>query len=79
MAYFLPDKMAHILEASKQDLLAKGLTDEQIESQMKISRLMQNPINACLVSIFSYGIIGSLVSLIVAAITKKENPNIFAE
>jgi uncharacterized protein DUF4199 len=65
----LTDKMVEIWEA-------QGMTDDQIEAASSMMSKFSNPELAFVFSILGAVFIGFIVTLIVAAITKKSNPEL---
>lgn len=51
-----------------------GMSDAQIEKFIPMTEMMFSPISMFISSIVSYALIGTIISLIVAAILKKEKP-----
>ncbi len=69
--------MDRMIETQRDKAEASGLSDEQIDAQMKIVEMFQSP-----GLLFVFGVIGSifmgfLFSLVIAAIMKKEKTNVF--
>ena len=63
------------LETARQQLIKSGYTDEQIEKSMSITaKFTGSGLLEYIFSIISYTIIGAIISLIVAAIVRKDKP-----
>lgn len=63
------------LETARQQLIKSGYTDEQIEKSMSITaKFTGSGLLEYVFSIISYTIIGAIISLIVAAIVRKDKP-----
>ena len=69
-----PDMISKILEMSEEKLLERGLSEDMIEMQSKVMMRMLTPGIMALSSFISYIFMGTIFSLIIAAILKKE-PN----
>ncbi|MBE9582925.1 DUF4199 domain-containing protein [Mucilaginibacter sp. JRF] len=66
-----PDVFARSLDKAESDMIEKGMTDEQVETAMNITRNYGQIIGAFFAAIGT-AVIGAIVSLIGAAIFKKE-------
>ena len=67
--------MSKMMEISKAEMLKKDMPEEQIEQALEMSKKFMTPI---MMSIFAYLgtlLFGLIISLILAAVTKNENPN----
>jgi hypothetical protein len=62
------------LDKAREEMEAKGLDDAQIDQAMSISQKFMSPGIMFLMGIFSYLITGFIISLIVAAVMRKEKP-----
>jgi hypothetical protein len=62
------------LDKARADLEARGMDDAQIDQAMSISQKFMSPGIMFLMGIFSYLITGFIISLIVAAVMRKEKP-----
>jgi hypothetical protein len=71
-----PDMMAEILKNAEQQMIDRGMTDEQIQMAMKYTRMFTTPVAQMIVGILFTAFFGAILSLIVAAIFKKNNPNL---
>jgi hypothetical protein len=69
-----PDMITKILEMSEEKLLEKGLSEDIIEMQSQFMAKLMTPGFMALASFISYIFMGTIFSLIIAAILKKE-PN----
>lgn len=67
-----PGMSERILEESRQQLVERGMSDEQIETGLGIARKMMSPIWMFFMGIIGSGIIGVLFSLIISVFMKKE-------
>jgi len=76
MTYIDPGLVDQIINIAMEEAMAKGLPEAQIEMTEKMVRMFTNPIAMLVVGILGSGIIGAIISLILAAIFKKE-PSIF--
>ena len=74
-SYIDPEFIDKMLEISRTEMLKKDMSDEQIDQALEMSKKFKSPI---MMTVFAY--IGSLffgliISLVLAAVTKNENPN----
>ena len=67
--------MTKMLEISRTEMLKKDMSDEQIEQALEISKKFMTPIMMAVIGYFASLFFGLIISLILAAVTKKENPN----
>jgi hypothetical protein len=74
LKYIAPDAREKALIHSKQQMIEQGkLTEEQIDATMKVSKTIQNPVLLAIIGILTSAFMGAIISLIVAAICKKED------
>ena len=71
-----PDMMTEIMKYSEQKMVDKGMTDDQIAMGMKFTEKMMAPGAQAIIIILFTAFFGAILALIVAAIFKKENPNL---
>jgi len=71
-----PDMMGEIMKYTEQKMIDRGMRDEQIQMAMKWTKTMMTPVAQSIIIILFTAIIGAILSLIVAAIMRKENPNL---
>jgi hypothetical protein len=69
-----PDYMAGVMEKQRVKMIEDGLSDEQIDSAMKIAENFQGPLTMILGTAFITLIIGFILSLIISAIMKNSRP-----
>lgn len=69
-----PSQMAKALEVAEQDMVNKGLSDQQIEMSMEMARKFSNPPFISLMIIISYTFFGFIFSLLTSALLKKNKP-----
>ena len=73
-----PQIKEDVLEQSKIAIAeSPGMTAEGLKAAMKMSELFMQPYIAIPLSILIYAIVGLIMSLIVGAIVKKDNPGAF--
>lgn len=63
-----------IMKSTERELEKKGLPDDQIEQAMEYSKMFMSPGVIFVVGVFSTLLLGFVISLIIAAITKKNKP-----
>jgi hypothetical protein len=66
--------LSQSLDKARADMESRGMDDSQIDQAMEISEKFMTPGMVFLIGILSYVIIGFIISLIVAAIMRKEKP-----
>lgn len=67
-----PDFVEHILEQSGKQMAEKGLSEEQIDKALEMSKTFMSPGIMSVISFFSSLLMGALISVIGAAIFKNE-------
>jgi len=67
---------AEIVKA-EQKMVDDGMSEEQISIAMGYAKMFMTPGAIAIMAIVMYSILGLLIALITAAITKKDDPNIF--
>lgn len=73
--YLSPHMVGDLLTLAQDSLLTKGISEEQVELQSAILEKIITPTFLSIAYIFSMGFWGAILSLIIAAILKKdENP-----
>ncbi len=73
-----PNTFTILMDHEKQKMYEKGLTEDQVDTAMKYANMFQTPIVLLIMMIVGTLIMGAIISLIVAAICKKEK-SLFAE
>lgn len=73
MNFIAPDMIDEILKKAETDMINKGLPDSQIQIAMEWTRKFTSPMWIAIWSLVGSAFIGSILSLIVAAIFKKDN------
>ncbi|HNB49798.1 MAG TPA: DUF4199 domain-containing protein [Chitinophagales bacterium] len=68
-----PDFIDNLLQITKTEMLNKGLSEEQADAAIKISKKFMSPAIMVSITTISSLIIGAIVSAISAAIFKREN------
>jgi len=71
--YFDPSELQKIIEAAEQNMLDKGMTDEQIDQAMAFSRKFMSPAGMSVSLIFGLAFWGTIFSLIIAIFLKKND------
>jgi hypothetical protein len=75
-----PSFQQTILDNTRQKMEEKGgMSDEQIEMSLKYTKMFTTPVMMGIWTLVMYMLFGLILSLIIAAIVKKDNPNPFAE
>jgi Protein of unknown function (DUF4199) len=74
----IPKAKEQILEQTKISLASQpGMTSEQMKMSLEFTEIFLRPYALIPISIIMYAIIGLIISLIVGAIIKKDNPGAF--
>jgi pheromone shutdown protein TraB len=71
--YFDPGALAGMMEASEQEMMNRGMTDEQIDQALAFSGKLMSPAFLGISSFLSMALIGTIISLITSAFLKKED------
>lgn len=83
MYYIDPGYFSKIVEQSMEEasdkMSAKGLSQEQIDASLSMMTKMMKPGNMILISLISNVVVGSILSLIAAFATKKEDKTFNAQ
>jgi hypothetical protein len=73
--YISPDMVEKLISAAQQNMADKGMTDEQIEMGMSMTRKFMSPMWLFLFSVLGAALMGLIFSLIISIFLKKEkNP-----
>lgn len=67
-----PDYINKVLAAAEEQLLKKGMTDDQIEMAIAMQKKMMKPVLMAIMGFFVTVIVGVILSLITSAFLKKE-------
>lgn len=76
MQFIAPDMVAEILKQTEQKMLDRGMSDDQVQTAMGYTRKFMTPVWMVLWAVFFTALFGVIFSLIVAAIFKKNNPQL---
>lgn len=74
-AYINPDFVTYILDKAQQDMIDKGLSDEQVEMTIAMQEKFMSPMMMGVWGFVAMIIFNALVGLVTAAVMKKENPD----
>jgi hypothetical protein len=74
MKFIDPTITDQMMKKAIEEMEKKGLTDDQIEQAMEYSKMFMNPGVLFVVGLIGTIFIGFILSLIIAAIVKKEKP-----
>lgn len=66
--------MSKLMAITEEELLNKGLPEEQIDAAMAMSKKFTSPLFITISSVIGMGLIGAVFSAIVAIFMKKEKP-----
>ncbi|MFY8110225.1 MAG: DUF4199 domain-containing protein [Bacteroidia bacterium] len=70
-----PDFINKMLEISRTEMLKKDMSDEQIEQALEMSKKFMSPIMMTIFAYLGSLFFGLIISLVLAAVNKRENPN----
>ena len=73
--FFDQSMIQKIMDATEEDLVKKGMPDEQIEMAMKITAKFMKPLWMSSMGILMYTLWGTIISLIIGIFTKKIDPS----
>jgi len=71
-----PDMMPEIIKNAEQQMIDKGMSDDQIQLGMKYTKMFTTPLAQVIGGLLFTAFFGAIFSLIVAAIFKKNNPQL---
>jgi energy-converting hydrogenase Eha subunit A len=74
VSYIYPEFIPQMMEAQKAKMAEKNMSDEQIEQAMRMTSKMMSPIWLSFFAAVGGAISGAIISLITAAIVKKDPP-----
>lgn len=77
LTFIDPEFVEKALELAKEEMLKKDMPEEQMEQALSISRKMMKPWLMSLMAFVGSIFFGLIINLVLAAITKKEDPNRF--
>lgn len=67
-----PDFMDGLMQSQKEQMAAKGLSEEKIEMAMEMTQKFSSPVLTSIFSFITFSIMGAISSAIGAAVFKKE-------
>lgn len=76
ISYINPDFIQLVLEKIENDLYARNFSEEQIEAAIDMQKMFMTPGIMTFFNFISYIFVGSIVSLIIAAIVKKSEEKV---
>ncbi|GAP44357.1 hypothetical protein TBC1_12161 [Lentimicrobium saccharophilum] len=71
--YFDPGALDKLLEASEQEMINRGMSDEEIDLAMPFTEKMMSPVFLSITSLLSMVLYGTVFSLITSIFIKKED------
>ncbi len=69
-----PELMDKSIRLIQEEMLKSGVPESQVETMTEVQRNIRSPLVMMVGSIFSYGILGLIFSLITSIFTKNEEP-----
>ena len=73
--YIAPEMSANIMNETKRQMIESGSSEEEMEAALNMMQAFQKPGYMILAGIGATLIFGLIVSLIVSAFTKREDPD----
>lgn len=73
--FFDTTSIQKMMDLAEENLVKKGMTDEQIEMAMKYTAKMMTPAWMAIMSILMYVFWGTIISLIIGIFAKKNDPS----
>jgi len=71
--YIAPEVAEQIINSSQEELAEKGMSEDQIEQAINMTRMFMSPVWLFLFSILGATFMGFVLSLIISIFTKKES------
>ncbi|MBL7112142.1 MAG: DUF4199 domain-containing protein [Bacteroidales bacterium] len=68
-----PDLQKKMLEMAAEKMLEQGMPEGQIDQALEITKRFMSPVFTSIIAVFSGTLFGTIISLVVAAIFKKES------
>lgn len=75
--YINPEMINQMLQTAEQRMIERGMPDDQIEAGLKYSRMFMTPGMMAMWGLIGSAITGAILSLIIAAVCRKENKELF--
>jgi hypothetical protein len=75
-SFFDPGELVKLTQIAEEKMFEKGLTDEQVEQAMSMTKMFMTPVFISISSLFSMALWGTIFSLL-ASIFIKKNDNSF--
>lgn len=69
-----PELMEKSMKLAQEEMLKSGMSEERVEAATKMQRTFNSPTMMLFSSVFSFALIGTIISLVVSIFTKKEKP-----
>ena len=74
-AYFDPDQILKMAQAAEENMYKQGLSDDQIEQAMSMTKMFMTPAFVAISSVLSMLLWGTVFSLLSSIFIKKNNAN----
>lgn len=75
LAFFDPAQIMQMAQVAEEKLMEQGLSDEQIDQALSMTKMFMTPASIAVTSIFSMLLWGTLFSLLASIFVKKDNKN----
>ena len=74
-AFLNPEVMEQMIRAAEENMMQQGLSDDQIDQAMSMTKMFMTPVFIAITSLFSMVLWGTLISLLTSIFIKKDNQN----
>ena len=74
-AFFDPDQILKMAQAAEENMYKQGLSDDQIEQAMSVTKMFMTPLFVAISGLFSMLLWGTVFSLLASIFIKKNNEN----
>lgn len=74
-AFLNPEIIQQMIQAGEENMMRQGLSDDQIDQAMGMTKMFMTPVFIAITSLFSMLLWGTLVSLLASIFIKKDNIN----
>ena len=72
-AFLNPEMIQQMMQAAEENMMQKGLSDDQIDQAMSVTNMFMTPAYIAITSLFSMLLWGTLISLLTSIFIKKDN------
>lgn len=75
LTYFDAVQIAKMVQTAEEDMMKKGLTDDQIDQAMSVTKIFMTPAAIAIMNLFWMPALGAIISLITSIFIKKDREN----